>query len=578
MDGIDTRADILIVTALKLELDAVLGACGAQRDDWEHLEANPYHYYLRTITNAQGRTIRLAAARALEMGEVSAAACATRLIHVLQPAALAMCGVCAGRRGDVQLGDVIVADRLFKFDGGASLTVPGSDGKSTTDVRVYGDVRTYNLPIAWRYYVEEFGTAWADGLAECPPTMEELEEWFLVELHRAGPSAHPGALTPPSAMRASWPHLIDRLRRMELIDGDGRTLTESGRSRASFLALRAQFRTAPWSSRKPRHHLGAIATSGRLQRDSSLFERLSMTLRKTLGVEMEGSALGAIAELAGINMIMAKGVMDFADPDKDDGFKQLAAQAAAEFLVRFLEQHAVPGRPERRSPTPPSVKPEVQDLERGTPPPVALQGAPPSPAKQAFAWYLVLDGQASSVYLAGMLQHHLSVNVAVEAIDGEPQAFTIRSERSAFNRMLSEFRRGNLSRLGSFRVLYLCRSEGHDPEDTQEGQFGRLPLRRHFRLSADIVGEDNGWFTVALLVSSNKSPDAFARVRFYLHKTFGKDPVEVKTRQGRARHRVESYGSFTVGAEVLDSEGQELTTLELDLANLENVPLAFIET
>jgi nucleoside phosphorylase len=62
--------------------------------------------------------------------------------------------------------------------------------------------------------------------------------------------------------------------------------------------------------------------------------------RKLLGLEMEASAIGAIAHLHGVpKTLVMKGVMDFADLEKDDHFKLFAARASAECLLAFLREH-----------------------------------------------------------------------------------------------------------------------------------------------------------------------------------------------------------------------------------------------
>jgi nucleoside phosphorylase len=145
----ESTADILVITALPMELDALLAAGNGLRGEWEpYSDAEPFRYHVCNFTGAGEQQLRFAAAHALEMGEVFAAACAVRLIHHLNPKILAMCGVCAGRRGEVLLGDVIVADRLFKFDSGAA--VSSEAGANEYSVRLYGDVRTYDLHSDWK--------------------------------------------------------------------------------------------------------------------------------------------------------------------------------------------------------------------------------------------------------------------------------------------------------------------------------------------------------------------------------------------------------------------------------------------
>lgn len=54
---------------------------------------------------------------------------ASRASSGLSPRWLAMCGICAGRRGEVSLGDLIVADRVFSYDHGKLIASTGPDGQ-----------------------------------------------------------------------------------------------------------------------------------------------------------------------------------------------------------------------------------------------------------------------------------------------------------------------------------------------------------------------------------------------------------------------------------------------------------------
>jgi nucleoside phosphorylase len=47
------------------------------------------------------------------MGGAAAVGSIALLVEAYKPQCLAMCGVCAGRPGEVELGDVIVADVLW---------------------------------------------------------------------------------------------------------------------------------------------------------------------------------------------------------------------------------------------------------------------------------------------------------------------------------------------------------------------------------------------------------------------------------------------------------------------------------
>ncbi|VEP12174.1 Nucleoside phosphorylase-like (fragment) [Hyella patelloides LEGE 07179] len=52
---------------------------------------------------------------------------------------------------------------------------------------------------------------------------------------------------------------------------------------------------------------------------------------------MEGAAVGAVAEIHDIPMIVFKSVQDYADYDKSDQFRLYAAETSARFLLAFLK-------------------------------------------------------------------------------------------------------------------------------------------------------------------------------------------------------------------------------------------------
>src|ERR1700679_1516645 len=107
-------ADVLILTALQDELEAVLALGDGGRGGWEERrDARGFVYHRRAFPSAHGGELAVAAAWSGEMGERVAAIRAQQLLDELAPACLAMCGICAGHRGKVGLGDVIVADQLY---------------------------------------------------------------------------------------------------------------------------------------------------------------------------------------------------------------------------------------------------------------------------------------------------------------------------------------------------------------------------------------------------------------------------------------------------------------------------------
>lgn len=131
------RVDVLIVTAVKEEYDAVLAVhTGARAGSaWEERPGpTGLAVAFRTFITEDGGELRIAATRALEMGGVAAANAAVPLVTEYQPRCIAMCGVCAGRKGEVQLGDVIVADRLWTYDTGANSVDKDDQGREVPDL------------------------------------------------------------------------------------------------------------------------------------------------------------------------------------------------------------------------------------------------------------------------------------------------------------------------------------------------------------------------------------------------------------------------------------------------------------
>ncbi len=344
------RVDVLIVTALKDELDAVLDLefMGKGRDAWmDARDQSGFPYHLREIPNDHGEMLCVAAAWSGEMGEAAAAVRAVGLITELEPVCLAMCGICAGWRGKVFLGDVIVADRVFSYESGKQ--VAGSGGQ---EAEFFHDITTYNLEATWKmdaaYFAQEFQRA-PRVTKERPRSKEAQTNWLLYTLeaheHQAGPAPidHPER----KSQCPDWSARIKALRKRGLIaDTPGKLkLTEQGR-----IAVAEERLLDPDSENVDpsfRVHVAPIATGTAVREDAELFDRLSRHVRKVLGAEMEARAIGFAAEQLGRRRsIIVKAVSDYADHDKDDAFRPFACHASAAFLMAFLQKHL---RPERSS-------------------------------------------------------------------------------------------------------------------------------------------------------------------------------------------------------------------------------------
>ncbi|NEP89247.1 MAG: 5'-methylthioadenosine/S-adenosylhomocysteine nucleosidase [Okeania sp. SIO2C2] len=338
--------DLLIITALKDELDALKNCDNQFGNTWQELTDNlGYPYYKTTLSHKNGTTLNIVAARPVEMGEINTCILATRLISELKPRYLAMNGVCAGNKKDVFLGDVIVAKRVFKFDHDKFVAYDKLiDNQQIRTEEIFHNIRTYNLKLQWEFAIQEFPQDWLNTIqTPRPKSYYHQERWLLHKLYNYQEQPNEYSRPEQDSERQTecpdWRIVIQRLREEELLKTDSLELTEKAvkevkNERLEYLeSLENQHYKEPLN---PQIHLGAIATTSKVQKDPQLFQRIEKLQRKILGVEMESVAIGAVAEIQEIPMIIVKGVQDYSDNDKNDQFREYAAEVSARFLFAFF--------------------------------------------------------------------------------------------------------------------------------------------------------------------------------------------------------------------------------------------------
>ena len=346
------QLDALIITALMDELEAVLAFREGGKEAWTPYtdpDGFPFHY--RELPREDGGPpLRIAAASFDEMGESATAARATALIRHLDPACLAMCGICAGNRKDVSLGDVIVADRVYSYDDGKHVAGHNEDGQPFE--KFLHNLKTYNLQETWRvdaaYFARELD--WTSELVKTRPlSLKAQQDWFLRTLleHEQKGAESPPLRSDRDTCCPDLPVIWERLAKQEhalIVEVEGEPkLSEQGRAQAKKLALLYP-KELPGDP-KFRIHVGPIATGKAVQQDPGLFDRLKKLSRKTLGAEMEAAAIGLVSAQLNRQALVVKAVSDHGDNDKDDRFREFAAKASAEVLIRFLLRRLTPRKP-----------------------------------------------------------------------------------------------------------------------------------------------------------------------------------------------------------------------------------------
>ncbi|WP_437741006.1 hypothetical protein WME73_36735 [Sorangium sp. So ce302] len=337
---------MVILAAITLEYKAALqveeGALPESR--WEQEEGpNGLPVAFRSFQGAGGRPLHIALAQAGDMGAVAATNALLPLVQEVRPRCVAMCGVCAGRPGKTKLGDVVAAERLFLHDTGKALP----DG-------VQQDLRTYNLRDDWKVALEhtDFSARFknASWWKARPIPCEWQENWVLAKLHEG--VADPGAPPECDEMCPRWADVIASLWKSGHLHDGTLALTEEGRERIVRILIQQRGRfpdLSPAGALLPfKVHVAPMGSGNKVVEDQAYWSFVSEHMRKTLGLEMEAAALGALAHAqrdARLDALVMKGVMDFANHGRDDHFKEYAARASAECLIAFLRDNLPPEAP-----------------------------------------------------------------------------------------------------------------------------------------------------------------------------------------------------------------------------------------
>ena len=333
-------AHVVILTAIPLEYQAAkkVDAGAWEGSPWEEERGpNGLRVAFRTFRGKGGQRLRVALAQAEDMGSEAATNALLPLVEAYQPRCVAMCGVCAGREGKTNLGDVVAAERLFFHDTGKRL--PG---------RVEQDLKTYNLRGDWRQEIEhlDFRGRFRDEAwwKQRPIPYAWQADWVLAQLHQG--IADPSALPECDVYCPQWEKVIEDLWETGCVKHGTLSLTDSGRERIQTLLIKHRQRfpdLSPAGEVLPfKVQVAPMGSGSQVVEDEAIWTFISESMRKTLGLEMEAAALGAVAHTQRdkkLDAVVMKGVMDFANSGRDDHFKEFAARASAECLIAFLRDH-----------------------------------------------------------------------------------------------------------------------------------------------------------------------------------------------------------------------------------------------
>jgi nucleoside phosphorylase len=317
------QVDVLVVAALPEELEA---ARAAGVTDWR--EHRPGPYLRGDFHTSEGQTFSVALTRPVQVGGRATAPYVTGLVERLRPSCVAMCGVCAGNPDVTALGDVVVAEPVYEWDEGKLL-----------DTGFVGDHRQFRLDPRWLREAQNLdpGRLPSYGAA----TEDEALMWLLERLHRGhDPRSHPAR--PRYFPSGTWGPRLDRWQSAGWLTRDPNGTPRLAEA-ASDLVQRRLYDDVDGPRRLPFAVKAAPMASGSaVVADGRIWGQLAaMGMRNIAAVEMEAATIATIAHDRGVpRWLVVKGVMDHANADKDDRYKEFAARASAEVLFALLDKVA----------------------------------------------------------------------------------------------------------------------------------------------------------------------------------------------------------------------------------------------
>jgi nucleoside phosphorylase len=97
----------------------------------------------------------------------------------------------------------------------------------------------------------------------------------------------------------------------------------------------------------PAYHIGTMASGSAVRADHP-FDEASFPVRNTLAIDMEGAAFyRAAMDFPGMHALLAKGVSDFADSNKNDAYRQYSSAISAMYMLSFIKEYVTSDRMSR---------------------------------------------------------------------------------------------------------------------------------------------------------------------------------------------------------------------------------------
>lgn len=122
----DIQVDVAVITAVQDEFDAVWGCY----ENWESIDIqnDPSTYYFTHAKNKDGQAYVILLTILSEMGLTAASNSTTKIINTFSPKKIFMVGICGGVKGEVELGDLVIANTSWDYGSGKIKPANGKSG------------------------------------------------------------------------------------------------------------------------------------------------------------------------------------------------------------------------------------------------------------------------------------------------------------------------------------------------------------------------------------------------------------------------------------------------------------------
>ncbi len=263
--------DAAIFTIKGVELKAALMALGQAPDKAPDTQIGEYSYWFVELEGQNGRPLSVVLTLVGEALNVPCAIAVEHLLSNFNVSLLMVCGIAAGPRSKVSLGDIVYAERIYDYE----------------HVRL------------------------------------ELASFGLLKQFFGRQRPRPKYLEVRQVVKSS----LERLDHARIKSSFTKALTN----------VEESLLPKGYSGKLPEVHNGTVAAGEKLIADGSLEKMVKVSDQRIRAGDMEDSGFAQVASFKHIPWCSFRGISDYGDPDKENGWQFVAALGASSAGIAFLE-------------------------------------------------------------------------------------------------------------------------------------------------------------------------------------------------------------------------------------------------